>query len=102
VTELDVCDRHLPANIEKRDMLVASAARRFLEVALDQPATSAVLTWGLSDRYSWLSEYASVRRQDGLRSRGLPLDEDMRRKPLWSALATSFAAADPRPPLLRE
>jgi endo-1,4-beta-xylanase len=101
VTELDICDRHLPADIGRRDMLVASAARRFLDVALEQPATGAVLTWGLSDRYSWLSEYASVRREDGLRSRGLPLDEALQRKPLWSTLSTAFSAADPRPPLLR-
>ena len=51
ITELDVDDEGGPSDIASRDQAVADEARRFLDVALDCPATRAVLTWGLTDRY---------------------------------------------------
>ena len=51
VTELDVDDTGGPSDIAARDRAVADEARRFLDVVLDAPATKAVLTWSLSDRY---------------------------------------------------
>jgi endo-1,4-beta-xylanase len=56
VTELDVADRDGPIDIAKRDAEVASATRRFLDASLANRTTLGVLTWGLSHRYSWLSE----------------------------------------------
>lgn len=55
ITELDVSDRDLPADIPQRDRLVASTYQDFLDVALQEPAVTTVLTWGLSDRYTWLT-----------------------------------------------
>jgi len=40
-----------PATSPRANRAVADEARRFLDVALDNPATQAVLTWSLSDRY---------------------------------------------------
>ncbi|MGH7113437.1 MAG: endo-1,4-beta-xylanase, partial [Stellaceae bacterium] len=54
ITELDVTDEHAPADIAARDQLVADAYRRFLDAALDEPAVKMVVTWGLSDRHSWI------------------------------------------------
>jgi endo-1,4-beta-xylanase len=88
VTELDVVDRDLPADITVRDRIVASAYEDYLDVVLDEPAVIAVLTWGLSDRYTWLSE--SQPRSDGLPVRPLPLDENMNRKLAWNAIARAF------------
>ncbi len=96
VTELDVDDEGGPGDIASRDRAVADEARRFLDVALDSPATRAVLTWGLSDRY--LDPPGSWRlRLSGWRDRRVPYDRDLRPKPLRTALAQAFRAARPRP-----
>lgn len=44
ITELDVDDTGGPYDIGARDRAVVDEARRFLDVALDNPATQAVLT----------------------------------------------------------
>jgi endo-1,4-beta-xylanase len=91
ITELDVEDTGGPSDIAARDRAVADEARRFLDVALDSRATRAVLTWNLSDRYvdppdEWKLKLINWR------FRKTPYDSAMRKKPLWQALAQSFAA----------
>ncbi|NES18734.1 MAG: endo-1,4-beta-xylanase [Symploca sp. SIO3E6] len=88
ITELDVRDYKLPEDLEVRDHLVAKAYEDFLSVVLREPAVMAVITWGLSDRYTWLSKFAP--RQDGLPVRPLPLDEQLNRKLAWNAMARAF------------
>jgi endo-1,4-beta-xylanase len=96
VTELDVADIGGPVEIDKRDAEVASLTRRFLDVVFDSRICLGVLTWGISDRYSWLSEAAGgYAWPDGQLSRGLPLDENFKRKPMWHAMANAFAASQP-------
>ena len=55
-----------------------------------------VVTWGVSDRSSWLNETANARRTDGQQVRGLPLDDQMARKPMWRAMAAAFDTAPAR------
>jgi len=89
VTEHDVDDSGGPSDITTRDRAVADASRRFLDVMLDNPATIAVLTWGLSDRFldppGWRDRLA------GRYPRMLPLDRAYQRKPMWDAMAKAFA-----------
>lgn len=95
ITELDVDDEGGPRDTEIRDRAVADEARRFLDVALDNPAVRTVLTWGLTDRY--LDPPLSWRlRLSGFKGRRLPYDTQLRPKPLYSALAQAFRAARPR------
>jgi endo-1,4-beta-xylanase len=95
VTELDVDDEGGPRDGAVRDRAAADEARRFLDVALDNPAVRTVLTWGLTDRY--LDPPASWRlRLSGWRGRRLPYDDRLRPKPLRAALAQSFRNARPR------
>ncbi|MGL5447837.1 MAG: endo-1,4-beta-xylanase, partial [Rhabdaerophilum sp.] len=96
ITEFDVNDRALPADTAIRDKAVADLTRRYLDVALDEPKVVSVLTWGISDRHSWLSDMPDRRRADGLRQRGLPFDEVFQRKPMWHAIAKAFDAAPAR------
>jgi endo-1,4-beta-xylanase len=99
ITELDVTDERAPASIAERDQLVADEYRRFLDVALDEPAVTQVITWGLSDRHSWIVRRETNEmkwRSDGLPSRPLPFDVDLLRKPAWSAIARAFEQAPPR------
>jgi endo-1,4-beta-xylanase len=44
----------------------------------------AILTWGLSDRYTWVPTY--FKRPDGMPNRPLPLDADLKRKPLFDVI----------------
>jgi endo-1,4-beta-xylanase len=94
VTELDIRDQRLPAAIPARDTAVAAHARAWLDAVLPNPAVMGVLSWGLSDRNSWLN--SNFARADGLPQRPLPLDADLNRKKLWAAIAASIDAAVPR------
>lgn len=96
VTELDVHDRDLPAEDALRDRIVADTARRYLDVALDEPAVRMVVTWGLSDRFTYQNSDPAVRRPDGLTSRGLPFDAGFAPAPMYQALLAAFAGAPAR------
>ncbi len=99
ITELDVSDENAPAATLARDRVIADAYRRFLDAALDEPAVKMVVTWGLSDRYSWIvrQETDQARwRPDRLPSRPLPFDADLRAKPAYDAVAQAFAHAPAR------
>lgn len=90
VTEHDVADDGGPADAAARDAAVAEACARFLDVVVSNPATDAVLTWGLSDRF--LGTPGLRARLLGAAPRMLPLDRALQRKPLWRAMARAFAA----------
>ncbi len=94
ITELDVIDKRLPADIEVRDRIVAGVYEDFLSVVLDEPAVIAVLTWGLSDRHTWHSGYNP--REDKAPVRPLPLDAQLKRKLAWNAIARAFDKAPKR------
>nr|WP_219336128.1 endo-1,4-beta-xylanase [Chroococcidiopsis thermalis] len=94
ITEIDVKDKNLPVDIKVRDRIVAATYEDYLSVVLNEPAVIAVLTWGLSDRYTWLSEYQP--RRDGARVRPLPLDANFKRKLAWNAIARAFDNAPQR------
>jgi endo-1,4-beta-xylanase len=95
ITELDVRDVDLPTEIARRDAAVADAYERFLTTALDEPAVSAVVTWGLSDRYTWLTgeEDRKFARNDGLPERPLPFDAGFRPKPAFDSMMRAFKNA---------
>jgi endo-1,4-beta-xylanase len=94
ITELDVIDRDLPFEIAKRDQTIADIYRDYLAVVLDEPAVIAVLNWGLSDRATWLSQYAA--RRDGAPARPLPLDLDCQPKLAWHSMIRAFEQAPAR------
>jgi endo-1,4-beta-xylanase len=95
ITELDVRDDNLPADLTQRDQRVADIYRAYLDVALNAPRVTAVLTWGLSDKYTWIA--SRYPRSDGLAVRPLPLDADMQRKPAWQSIASAFERTALRP-----
>jgi len=84
VTELDVVDYELPGKISARDALVAEKAREFLLAVSEVVRPKAILTWGLSDRYTWVPIY--FKRPDGMPNRPLPLDAELKRKPLFDVI----------------
>jgi endo-1,4-beta-xylanase len=94
ITELDVKEYDHGAPLDERDRRVADETRRFLDIALAEPAVRGVVTWGLSDRHSWLTENPSQaqRAPDGslLLNRGLPYDDQYREKPMYWAVSKSL------------
>ncbi|MGC2199326.1 MAG: endo-1,4-beta-xylanase, partial [Stellaceae bacterium] len=99
ITELDVTDEHAPADWALRDQLVANTYGRFLDAALDEPAVKMVVTWGLSDRHSWIvrrETHESKWRKDAMLSRPLPFDADLKPKPAFDAMVRAFTHAPQR------
>ncbi|MBD2625713.1 endo-1,4-beta-xylanase [Trichormus variabilis] len=94
ITELDVIDKKLPQDIAVRDRIVAGVYEDYLSAALDEKAVIAVITWGLSDHYTWISKFFP--RSDGAPVRPLPLDDKMQRKLAWNAIARTFDHAPKR------
>lgn len=88
ITELDVSDQFLPADIPTRDAGVAAQYHTYLQTVLAHPAVTTLIIWGLSDRATWLSTQAP--RADGLPVRPLPLDAQLQRKPAWSAVVAAL------------
>lgn len=84
VTELDVIDQKLPADEDQRDRLIASQVREVLTAVTAPGPLDALVTWGLSDRYSWI-QYAAP-RPDHRPNRPLPLDWEFRRKPFMNVV----------------
>lgn len=93
ITELDVKEDNKRASLAERDRRVADEAASYLAVALEEPAVRGVVTWGLSDRHSWLQDQSR-----GLPSpseaprlnRGLPYDAALTRKDMYWALRDTF------------
>ena len=96
ITEFDVHDAPLPADIAARDKAVAALARGFLDLTLSFTQVNAVLCWGLADSYTWLQRRNP--RADGLPKRPTPYDVALQPKPLRRAMAAAFRAAPPRRP----
>jgi endo-1,4-beta-xylanase len=88
LTELDVNDRALPADIPLRDAAVAATYKQYLDLVLADPAVRAVLTWGIADRYTWLNHEDA--RTDGQPERPLPFDPEYGAAPAFFATRNAF------------
>jgi endo-1,4-beta-xylanase len=94
ITELDVTDQAFPSDVEKREQIVAEKYSQLLSALLPEKNVIAVITWGLSSKYSWLKSYKP--RTDGLTPQPLPFDENYKPTPAWKALSSAFEAAPAR------
>ena len=92
VTELDVNDDSTVSNdLAERDAIIAKTYTDFLSAALPNPAVKTVLTWDLSDKYTWLNGIGSHRKkQPNRQQRPLPFDADFRPAACFYALRDSF------------
>lgn len=98
LTEMDVNEDDIAADDPvKRDSIVAQTYADYLRIALASPAVKLVLTWDLSDRFTWLdSGPTHHRKQPNRPQRSLPFDRDYRPKDAFFAIRNSF---DNRPEL---
>ena len=93
ITELDVNTQKAQGTADARDTEVAHIYRDYLTHMLAERNVTAVLTWGITDRYTWLNgpKYA---RPDGQPQRPLPFDANYAPTPAFFAERT---ALDSRP-----
>lgn len=96
ITEFDVNDRRLPADIAKRDAGVAAATRDFLDVTLSYPRLRDFLLWGMADHINWLQTWDEAPRADKLPMRPTPYDAQLRAKPMRRAIADAMRAMPAR------
>ncbi|MEO7688683.1 MAG: endo-1,4-beta-xylanase [Sphingomonas sp.] len=97
VTELDVNDKGTLGRIPARDAQTAALAKGMLDIMFSYPECLGVVTWGPTDRYSWLRKMADRQRKDGSALRPTPRDDNYQPKPLWQAIAGALDQAAPRP-----
>lgn len=92
ITELDVREPDVLApTLAERDAAVAEYAGAFVNAAIEGGART-FLTWGLTDRDSWLIQEPGVARSDGQTHRGHPYDSALQPKAMRARLAQIFGA----------
>ncbi|WP_142848519.1 endo-1,4-beta-xylanase [Telmatospirillum sp. J64-1] len=82
VTELEIRTDRVGGR--RGDEAAAALARDYLETVLANSRCDTVITWCLSDKYSW-------RRERDPQARPLLFDDELRPKPLYDALAAVLA-----------
>lgn len=91
ITEFDVKDKALPADIVTRDAKVADYTRRYFELMLDySDHLDDILAWGMVDAFNWLQYFDPSKRDDGLEVRGTPYDSQYTAKPMRETLAAAL------------
>ena len=85
VTELDVDTSQLAGTIAERNAVAQSYVTAYLNLIEQYGALETVVTWGLSDRYTWMKQYG----HNGVGA--LPLDANLKRDALWETLRTAWA-----------
>ncbi|HLY62261.1 MAG TPA: endo-1,4-beta-xylanase [Terriglobia bacterium] len=94
VTEMDVRDQNLRGGPAECQRLVAEQYYRYLSFMLQFKSVKTVLTWGLSDRYTWINKHNP--RADGLPTRPLPYDDNLQPTLAWYAIHKAFEEAGQR------
>ena len=94
VTEMDVNDRYVAAEVGARDLAVAQMYGSYLRTVLQDRAVIAVLTWGITDKYTWLNGEDS--RADGTAERPLPFDAALQPTAAFAAEVRALEGAPAR------
>lgn len=97
LTEFDIEDVGFAKDISKRDEQVAEWTTRFLEPVLRNRAIKVLITWHLSDKYTWYREpQVASERSFRFPSRPLPFDDRFHEKRMGAAMRRALLAAPER------
>lgn len=98
ITEMDVRDDAVASDdIAVRDKTVAEVYGSYLDTVLRGPEVKAVLTWGVTDKNTWLNNGTKFRPLHTARpQRPLPFDADYKPAPAYFAMRASFDRAHVR------
>lgn len=92
LTELDVNEDDIASpDVAERDRIIAQTYKDYLITALANPAVKLTLTWGISDRRTWLNDGPTHhRKQPNRPQRSLPFDPAYRPTSAFFAIRDSF------------
>jgi endo-1,4-beta-xylanase len=98
LTEFDVNDDGVQDDDPAvRDKAVAAVYTDYLDIALESKAVKAVLTWGVTDRDTWLNGLREHReKRPNRRQRPLPFDNDLKPTAPFFAMRDAFDKAPHR------
>lgn len=98
LTEFDVNDDGVADDDPTaRDRAVAAVYKDYLNIALEGKAVKAVLTWGVSDKDTWLNGLREHReKRPNRRQRPLPFDNDLKPTAPFFAIRDAFDKAPHR------
>ncbi len=94
LSEFDVNDTRIPADIATRDQMMADYGGAFLDMMLDYKEVSEILAWGMADHHSWLRTWWP--REDGVIKRPGLYDDKYQPKPLYYAVQKALKNAPSR------
>ena len=94
LSEMDVNDRKLGPEDATRDKAVAATYREYLDLVLKNPAVKEVLSWGITDAFTWLN--GEDARTDHLPERCLPFDKELKPVEAYFAIRDAFDGAQSR------
>lgn len=94
ITEFDVNDTRMSADIETRDRAIASYTKDYLDLMLSYTETKDVLMWGMVDSMSWLQNF--MPRDDGVEKRPTLYDNRYEPKAMREAVAAALRDAPAR------
>ena len=87
ITELDLDIRQLSGRMDDKIKLAQHYVKAYLDLVQKDGPVEMLLTWGLSDRYSWM------RKDNPDLRHALPLVGDLDRGALWNTLKVSWLGA---------
>ncbi|WP_244493427.1 endo-1,4-beta-xylanase [Aureimonas sp. N4] len=88
-SELDVIDFQVRGDADAIDAAAERSVSDFLDGLFAGQRPYAVITWGISDRYTWVPD--AMPRTDGQPNRPLPFDAALRPKPWYVTLRQKLA-----------
>ena len=93
ITELDVDDTQVAGNIQTRDAVVAKCYSDYLAQVMQPGHVNQLIFWTASDKGNWLNSVhaAKFQRFDGTPHRPGLLDENLMKKPAYSAVAEAIS-----------
>src|SRR5579883_2932692 len=91
ITELDISDHKVQGTMAERDAAVAHLYGDYLRTMLAEPNVTAVLTGGITGKYTWLNHQNP--RSDGQPQRCLPFDAEYKPTPAFFAVRNALTGA---------
>jgi endo-1,4-beta-xylanase len=98
ISEFDVDDRTFPDQVVERDRLVAEAGQRFLLDVFRIKKPELLISFGLSDKYSWIRALPAQQAFAPNRyPRPLPFDDTFKPKPLETSIRYCLQGLNSQP-----
>lgn len=94
VTEFDVNDTRMTADIRTRDEAIAAYTKDYFDLMLSYEETKDILIWGMVDGMNWLQNF--MPREDGVEKRPTLYDSNYQPKLVREAVAAALRAAPVR------